>query len=104
MRRKCLFLFVAVLATYSCSKTQIDPKSNPQTDSSLKSITFPSIAQSLNATFYTKSNVVNLDGAHNITISGKIIAGGSVPAITLTNCHDVHITQNSLTNSTEVGI
>ncbi|MCO5948026.1 right-handed parallel beta-helix repeat-containing protein [Mucilaginibacter flavidus] len=104
MRRKCLFLLVAVLATYSCSKNQIGPKSNPQTDSSLKSITFPSIAQSLNATYYTQSSVINIDGAHNITISGKTIIGGSAPAITLTNCHDIHITQNSLSNSTNVGI
>ena len=100
MRRKCLFLFVAVFATYSCSKTQIDPQSG----SSIKSNQFPSITQSLDATSYTNSSVVNLDGAHDITISGKAITGGSAPAITLTNCYNVHITQNSLTNSTNVGI
>lgn len=100
MIRKRLFLFAAVLVNYSCSKTQI----SPQSDSSLKSIPVHSITASLNSTFYTQSDVINLDGAHDITISGKTIAGGSVPAITLSNCHDVHITQNSLTNSTEVGI
>ncbi|MDO3643694.1 right-handed parallel beta-helix repeat-containing protein [Mucilaginibacter sp. L3T2-6] len=103
MRRKCVFLFVAVLATYSCSKNQIEPKSNPQSNS-LKSIQFPSMTQSFNATSYTQSKVINLDGVHDITISGKAITGGSVPAITLSNCYNVHITQNSLTNSTEVGI
>ena len=99
-----MFVFVAVLANYSCSKTQIDPKSNLPTDSTSKSIQFPSITQSLNATFYTQSSVINLDGAHDITISGKVITGGSVAAITLTNCYNVHITQNSLGNSTEAGI
>lgn len=39
-----------------------------------------------------------------MTISGKLIDGGSVPAITLTNCYNVHITANQLGNSKDVGI
>lgn len=63
------------------------------------------MSTSLNsAASYTPSDVINLDGAHDITISGKSITGGSVPAITLSNCYNVHITQNALTNSTDVGI
>jgi hypothetical protein len=53
---------------------------------------------------YTSSGPINLNGSHDITISGKLINGGSVPAITLTNCYNVHITKNMLGNSTNVGI
>ena len=53
---------------------------------------------------YTASAVINLTGAHDLTISGKSINGGSVPAITLTNCYNVHITANQLGNSKDVGI
>jgi hypothetical protein len=53
---------------------------------------------------YTSSGPINLNGSHDITISGKSINGGSVPAITLTNCYNVHITKNMLGNSTDVGI
>jgi len=48
--------------------------------------------------------VINLNGSHDITISGKSINGGSVPAISLTNCYNVHITKNLLRNSTDVGV
>jgi hypothetical protein len=47
---------------------------------------------------------INVNGAHNFTISGKSIIGSSVPLITLVNCYDVHITRNKLGNSTAVGI
>ena len=53
---------------------------------------------------YVASGVMSLNGAHDITISGKSIAGGNVPAITLTNCYNIHITQNRLINSTDVGV
>jgi hypothetical protein len=53
---------------------------------------------------YTSSSPINLNGSHDITISGKSINGGSVPAITLTNCYNVHITKNMLGNSTDVGV
>ncbi len=55
-------------------------------------------------TGYTASAVINLVGAHDITISGKSIAGGIFPCITLTNCYNVHITNCKLYNSTDVGI
>ena len=56
------------------------------------------------ATTYVASAVINLNGAHSMTISGKSINGGTVPAITLNNCYDIHITQNQLANSKDVGI
>ncbi len=60
----------------------------------------PTLATSV----YKPSKIINLTGAHDITISGESIIGGSVPAITLTNCYNIHITQNKLYNSTDVGI
>jgi parallel beta-helix repeat protein len=55
-------------------------------------------------TSFTSSGVINLNGAHDITISGKSIIGGSKPAITLNNCYNITITKNQLSNSTDVGI
>lgn len=100
MRRNHLLLFAAVLLMFSCSKNQISPQVTP----ALKVTSTQSFSQSQNATSYTASAPINLNGAHDITISGKSITGGSVPAITLSNCYNVHITQNALTNSTDVGI
>jgi parallel beta-helix repeat protein len=53
---------------------------------------------------YTASAVINLTNQHDITISGKSIAGGSAACITLTNCYNVQITDCKLYNSTDVGI
>jgi len=50
------------------------------------------------------SEAVNLSGIHDLTISGRAIAGGAVPAITLNNCYNIRITGNKLFNSTDVGI
>jgi hypothetical protein len=56
------------------------------------------------SSMYTASGVINLTNQHDITISGKAIAGGNVPCITLTNCYNIHITNCKLYNSTDVGI
>ncbi|MGF7081528.1 PA14 domain-containing protein [Mucilaginibacter sp. UYCu711] len=53
---------------------------------------------------YVESVTINLNGAHDIMISGKSISGGNSPAINLTNCYNIHITRNRLINSTDVGI
>lgn len=53
---------------------------------------------------YTSSAAINLDGQHDLTISGKSIAGGAVPLIKLTNCYNIHITGNKLANGSDVGI
>jgi len=53
---------------------------------------------------YVTSNAISLDGAHDITISGKSIAGGSVPCISLKNCYNIHITGSEFKNSSDVGI
>lgn len=96
MKRKLLALLsVGVLLWSACSKTSI----NPNTPSTL-STNFH--AKTLAA--YTASSPINLNGQHDLTISGKSINGGTVPAITLSNCYNVHITANSLGNSSDVGI
>jgi hypothetical protein len=45
-----------------------------------------------------------MNGRNNVTISGLLINGGSVPCIKLINCSNVYITQCNLGNSTDVGI
>jgi len=56
------------------------------------------------AAVYTTSGVISLSNVHDITISGKSIAGGSAPCIYLNNCYNIIITGNKLYNSTDVGI
>lgn len=53
---------------------------------------------------YTSSGALSYEGKHDFTISGKSISGGTVPAITLKNCYNVHITLCRLTNSSNVGV
>lgn len=53
---------------------------------------------------YINSTTIKLYGVHDITISGLAIQGGSVPAIELDNCYNIHITGNKLYNSSDVGI
>jgi parallel beta-helix repeat protein len=53
---------------------------------------------------YIASTPIILTGAHDLTISGKSIIGALAPAITLINCYNIHITNNKLYNSTDVGI
>ncbi|MDF2432095.1 MAG: hypothetical protein JWP44_1726 [Mucilaginibacter sp.] len=63
-----------------------------------------SASSSSSSISYTASGAINLTGAHDLTISGKSIAGGSVPAICLTNCYNIHITNCKLYNSSDVGV
>jgi parallel beta-helix repeat protein len=99
MREKqFLLLFVTVFLWCSCSKTEISPN-RPVTPMSRHVGTV-----ALNAATYTPSSAINLNGSHDITISGKSISGGTVPAISLSNCYNVTIVQNSLGNSSDVGI
>ena len=53
---------------------------------------------------YSASGNITLSNIHDITISGKSIAGGTTPCIFLTNCYNIHITGNKLYNSSDVGI
>jgi hypothetical protein len=98
MKSKLLSLAAGVCTLYSCSKHDVAPR-NLQLASYVH---FASKARKLVS--YTSSAPINLNGAHDITISGQAINGGSVPAITLSNCYNVHITQNSLGNSSDVGV
>ena len=90
------FPFVIALILCSCSKNEIRPATH------LPVGLLTSKSKALDN--YTPSEVINLNGSHDITISGKAIDGGSVPAITLSNCYNVHITLNSLGNTSDVAI
>ena len=99
-RKELLALFLAAFTWFSCSKNEIAPTSTTATTPAIHFLS-TSLAS---ITSYTTSSPINMTGAHDITISGKSIVGGTVPAIMLRNCYNVHITQNSLGNSTNTGI
>jgi hypothetical protein len=63
-----------------------------------------SVVTSLASLVFSTGSVINQSNVSGTTISGQKITGGSKPCITLTNCHDIHITQCYLQNSTTVGI
>jgi hypothetical protein len=48
---------------------------------------------------YTLSGIITLNGAHDLTICHKIIAGGYNPCIRLENCYNIRITLNKLWHS-----
>jgi parallel beta-helix repeat protein len=50
------------------------------------------------------SQPISLNGAHDITISGYSITGGSASCIDLTNCYNIHITGCQLLNSDKAAI
>jgi hypothetical protein len=101
MKAPLLFIVMAcTIGWSSCSKTEIKPSNQT---ASLTHVNF-SATSLATASSYATSSPVSLTGSHDITISGKSINGGTVPAITLKNCYNVHITQNNLGNSTNVGI
>jgi len=88
----------------SSSSSSAASSTGTTTTATASSSTTSSPVASLASLTFTNSSVINYTGQHDITISGKRIAGGNVPAITLTNCYNVHITQNYLGNSTTIGI
>lgn len=50
------------------------------------------------------SKGIRLTGAHDLTITGENITGGSVPDIVLYNCYNIKITHNKLLASAQTGI
>jgi hypothetical protein len=78
--------------------TTTTPTTTTTTTSSVSTVT------SLASLVFSSASAINLNGASGQTISGKSISGGSVPCITLTNCHDIHITKNKLQSSSTIGI
>ncbi|GAC1309753.1 MAG: hypothetical protein NVSMB24_25740 [Mucilaginibacter sp.] len=96
MKKQLLALLsVGVLLWSSCSKTEIAPNVPSTISTNFHAKTLAN---------FTASSPINLNGSHDITISGKSIDGGSVAPISLINCYNVHITANSLGNSSDVGI
>lgn len=53
---------------------------------------------------YKASQPIVLNGAHDMTISGYSISGGSASCIDLTNCYNIHITGCRLSNSDKMAI
>ena len=98
-KKQILFLFMANFVWFSCTKNEIKPNTTAAETPSFHFNTAP-----LSATTYTTSAALSYTSQSNFTISGKSIASGTVPSISLYNCSNVTITQNSLGNATNVGI
>ena len=97
-----LSLSTILIATISsCQKENVSPN---DADSLQTTIPMTSMSRATTTLTYTTSAPISLNGAKNLTITGKSITGGKVPCITLTNCTNIHITHCRLVNSTTVGV
>jgi hypothetical protein len=83
-----------ILIIISCKKDSIK---NPDVFSN-RGASFKNI----NASVYSVSNPISLTGVSNMTITGVSILAGTGPAISLTNCTNIHITKSKLYNGTTV--
>jgi len=101
-------LLVSVLAfATSCIKDTVSPITPTDSGSAATPVTKSPITlndAASSGTVYVPSRVIDLNGAHDLIISGKSIKGGMVPCITLNNCYNITITANKLYNSSDVGI
>jgi len=98
----CLTLALTLFFITSCQK---ESSTNPETSpgvalSNVSGSSFATVSKSK----YIVSKPITLNGAHNITIRGDSINGGTVPCITLNNCSNIRITHCKLINSKTLGI
>jgi hypothetical protein len=106
------FFALSALTITFISSCQKDSATNPVTtdtmlQSAAKSNTLNTLAATSTSTLktiYKVSGPIALNGAHDLTIKGDSINGGSVPCISLSNCYNIHISHCKLINSTTVGI
>jgi polygalacturonase len=88
---------VSMLVASSCKKdAPVTPDNNSSTQ--LKTQSNPAAAAN------KPSQPITLNGAHDITISGYTINGGSASCIDMANCYNIHITNCKLINSDKLGV
>ena len=104
-----LFLFVSLL---SCQKDSSGNPKNISVSNSVKPSTtntqttvVPQVSGNKVAKVqYKATSPISLYNVHDITISYDSINGGSLACISLTNCHNIHITKCKLLNSSSFGV
>jgi len=96
-----LFLGVLLSSLPSCQKENMAP-STTSTSAVTAATTVSFGATNSAASTYKTSAPISYTGVNNITISGLSIIAGSVPAISLKNCINVHITASRFLNGTSV--
>ena len=97
----------AVMCFASCQKeavTEVAP-APPVSTAALEATTMNSLATTTTSTrTYKTTAPIYLSNAHDLTINGDLITGGSVACINLVKCKNIHITNCKLINSTDVGV
>jgi hypothetical protein len=103
----CTFLASTLFAT-SCQKdSTVNSGTNMSilaTSDALAPLAATSLATVTLASSYKVVGPIYLAYAHDLTISGDYINGGSSPCIYLVNCYNIHITRSKLVNSSNVGV
>ncbi|HTE00537.1 MAG TPA: right-handed parallel beta-helix repeat-containing protein [Mucilaginibacter sp.] len=101
---RCAYFAPLLAALSFISSCQKDAATTPVSeDANLKDLNTTSSAAAT-ASKYKFSNPISLNGAHDITISGDSINGGSQVCINLVGCNNIHITNCRLGNSKTLGI
>jgi hypothetical protein len=105
MRTSCTLILSSILFIASCQKDAVpSPGSDPSSTLSATKLTSLSLASVAPAKTFLKVAIkvtapLNLINAHDITISGDSINGGSIACISLYNCYNIHITKCKLVNA-----
>ena len=116
----CSLFFIVTFALLisSCKKDSVAPETQttaeenaiskspkntpPATTTTTTTTTTESATTAATPVTYKESSPITYTGVSNITISGVSITAGAVPAITLNNCTNVHITLSRFVNGTTV--
>jgi len=87
-------------ATTTSGSATTQTSANTATQTTLPQTTVSNVSNAI--VTYKTSQPISYTGVNNITISGLSITAGSVPAISLTNCINVHIKASRFVNGTTV--
>lgn len=100
---KCSLLSLfALLLFFTFNRTSSSSSVNKANASIINE--FKGLSNGNSGITYVATKPINLNGAHDITISGDSINGKYSVCIQLTNCYNVHITKCKIMNSTQRGI
>lgn len=101
-------MIMVTCCMFSCQKdTATKPAINSGINTGNMGIRTLAASAQTNVTFGYKvkyASRIYLTGAHNLTISGDSINGGTAPCITLVNCSNIKIAHCKLGNSSNLGI
>ncbi|MFB9841007.1 right-handed parallel beta-helix repeat-containing protein [Mucilaginibacter ginsenosidivorans] len=97
---KGIALTLALTSVFFISSCKKDSPIQPESSQ----VTMANVTSKTAETNYKTTQPISLNGAHDITISGDVINGGTLSCIDLINCYNIHITRCKLVNSSKFAV